>query len=87
VKTISSNMIALVCLILGFILVVYLFAESRNDPSLRIAALVAGTGYVSMLGAIGSTILTGKDLTKPREPSEQPPQQPEGPAQPPKQGE
>lgn len=44
---------------------VFLFAESRSDPSLRIAALVAGTGLVSTLAAISSTILTGKDLTKP----------------------
>lgn len=53
-------------------LMAYLFAESRNDPSLRIAALVAGTGLVSALAAIASTILTGKDLTK-HDPNDLPP--------------
>jgi hypothetical protein len=72
-KSVSTNTIALVCLMAGAALLVYLFAESRNDPSLRIAALVAGTGYVALLGAVGSTILTGKDLTKPRDPADLPP--------------
>ena len=54
-------------------LMVFLFAESRNDPSLRIAALVAGTGLVSALIAIASTMLTGKDVTKPRNPADMPP--------------
>ena len=64
-KTPSTNTIALLTLIGAIGLMVYLFAGSRNDPSLRIAALVAGTGLVSALAAIASTILTGKDLTKP----------------------
>jgi hypothetical protein len=72
-KTPSTNMIALICLLLAVGLMAYLFGESRNDPSLRIAALVAGTGLVSALAAVASTILTGKDLTKPRDPSEMPP--------------
>jgi len=71
-KTPPINMIALICLTLGVGLMVYLFAASRNDPSLRIAALVAGTGLVASLGSIASTILTGKDVTK-RDPSEIPP--------------
>ena len=71
-KTPGTNTIALICLMIGTGLMVYLFAASRMDPSLRIAALVAGTGLVSSLAAIASTILTGKDLTK-REPSDLPP--------------
>lgn len=63
-KTPTSNGIALVCLICAVGLMVFLFADSRNDPSLRIAALVAGTGLVASLAAIASTILTGKDVTQ-----------------------
>jgi hypothetical protein len=51
----------------------FLFAESRGDPALRIAALVAGTGLVASLVAIASTMLTGKDVTKPRDPADLPP--------------
>lgn len=72
-KTPSNNTIAMISLILGVLLMVYLFAGSRNDPSLRIAALVGGISLVSTLAAIGSTILTGKDLTKPRDPADMPP--------------
>jgi hypothetical protein len=72
-KTISTNTIAFFILIGAIVLMVYLFAGSRNDPSLRIAALVAGTGLVSALAAIASTILTGKDVTKPRDPADLPP--------------
>lgn len=69
----NSNVIAVLCIVLATLLMGFLFLESRNDPSLRIAALVAGTGLVATLGAIASTILTGKDLTKPRDPSDMPP--------------
>lgn len=72
-KSISINAIALISLLTSVALMTFLFAESRNDPSLRIAALVAGTGLVSSLASIASTILTGKDVTKPRDPSEMPP--------------
>jgi hypothetical protein len=64
VKTLSTNTIAFLILIGTVGLMVYLFAESRNDPSLRIAALVSGTGLVSAMTAIASTILIGKDVTK-----------------------
>lgn len=64
-KTPGANGIALISLIAAVILMAFLFVGSRNDPSLRIAALVAGTGLVSSLAAIASTILTGKDVTKP----------------------
>ena len=71
-KTPSINGIALLTLFAAVGLMVFLFSGSRNDPSLRIAALVAGTGLVSALAAIASTILTGKDLTK-RDPADLPP--------------
>lgn len=71
-KTPGNGAIALISLAFAVGLMVFLFAESRNDPSLRIAALVAGTGLVSALGAIASTILTGKDVTKP-DPADLPP--------------
>lgn len=72
-KSPSNNVIALLALLFAVALMVYLFAGSRGDPSLRIAALVAGTGLVSALAAIASTILTGKDLTKHQDPSDIPP--------------
>ena len=59
------NFIPLFCLACAVLLAVFLFAESRQDPSLRIAALVAGTGLVNTLAAIASTMLTGKDLSHP----------------------
>jgi hypothetical protein len=71
-KTPSNSIIAIVCLVGAIALMAYLFAESRNDPSLRIAALVAGTGLVASLSSIASTILTGKDVTKP-DPADLPP--------------
>lgn len=69
----TVNTIALICLLISSCLMVFLFAESRNDPSLRIAALVSGTGLVATLAAIASTILTGKDLSKPHDPATLPP--------------
>ena len=68
----EQNTIALISLIIATGLMIYLFAASRLDPSLRIAALVAGTGLVATLSAIASTILTGKDLSK-RDPADLPP--------------
>lgn len=62
-KTPQQNTIALIALILAVGMMTYLFAASRSDPSLRIAALVAGTGLVASLGSIASTLLTGKDVT------------------------
>lgn len=59
----TLNGIALAALLLAVFLMIFLFAESRSDPSLRIAALVAGTGLVSSLASISSTLLTGKDVT------------------------
>jgi len=65
--------IAFFSMLLSTGLMVFLFAESRGDPSLRIAALVAGTGLVNSLIAIGSVVLTGKDLSHPTDPSTLPP--------------
>ena len=62
-KTPSQNLIALIAIFLAVGLMGFLFAASRTDPSLRIAALVAGTGLVASLGSIASTLLTGKDVT------------------------
>jgi len=70
-KTPATNTIAAFCLVCAVGLMVFLFSASRNDPALRIAALVAGTGLVASLAAIASTILTGKDLTQ--RPSDLPP--------------
>jgi hypothetical protein len=72
-KALNINGIALACLLFSTGLMVFLFAESRNDPSLRIAALVAGTNLCASLVSIASTILTGKDVTKPRDPADLPP--------------
>lgn len=72
-KNVSTNTIALFCLLGSMVLMAYLFSASRNDPSLRIAALVAGTALVASLASIASTILTGKDVTKPRDPADMPP--------------
>lgn len=70
---IGINAIALINIVFATGLMVFLFAESRNDPSLRIAALVAGTGLVNTLSAIASTVLTGKDLTRQHDPATMPP--------------
>jgi hypothetical protein len=69
----SLNLIALIMAILSAGLMIYLFAASRNDPSLRIAALVAGTNCVASLLSISSTLLTGKDVTQKADPKDPPP--------------
>lgn len=70
----SNNTIALVCIILGVFLTAYIFMASRQDPGLRMAALVAATSLGSALVAIASTLLTGKDLTSRKsDPSDLPP--------------
>lgn len=71
-KAPSNNAIALIAMILAVGLTAYIFAASRNDPGLRMAALVAGTSAGAALLAIASTMLTGKDLTRP-DPSQLPP--------------
>lgn len=59
----NSNAIALCAMLLGWAMVLYMFATSRNDPGLRIAALTLGSTASGTLLAIASTLLTGKDLT------------------------
>ena len=59
----SNNTIALVLGILSFALSLTVFFMSRNDPGLRMAALVAATSTGAGLLAICSTLLTGKDVT------------------------
>ena len=59
----SSNLIALLAMLMGTLVVVYMFAASRQDPGLRIAALTLGSTAAGTLLAIASTLLTGKDLT------------------------
>lgn len=73
VKTPTQNGIAFLALVMAVGLEIYLFAASRNDPSLRIAALVSGTALVASLGSIASTLLTGKDVTSKADPKELPP--------------
>jgi len=58
----SNNSIALVCIIGGIMLTAYIFAASRNDPGLRMAALVSATSVCSALIAIASTMLVGTNV-------------------------
>ena len=60
----TNNVIAFVFGILAVIFTAYIFLASRNDPGLRMAALVSATGTAASLLAIASTLLTGKDLTQ-----------------------
>lgn len=69
----KGNTIAFWLILCALILTVCLFAESRNDPSLRIAMLVSATNTVAAVLAIASTLLIGKDVTKPRDPADMPP--------------
>lgn len=67
-KTPSSQWIALICILFAVGLTVYIFAASRHDPGLRMAALVSATGVVTTVLAIASLTLTGKDLAHPQPP-------------------
>lgn len=66
-KTPPNNMIAFIFGIVSVAFTAYIFLASRNDPGLRMAALVSATSTASSLLAIASTLLTGKDLTQTRE--------------------
>lgn len=59
----SNNMIAMVCIVVGAGLTVYIFGASRNDPGLRMAALVFASNICTAIVAISSLLLTGKDTT------------------------
>lgn len=62
-KSPNNQVIGLLCILAGVGLAVYVFAASRNDPGLRMAALVCATGAVTTVLAIGSLSVTGKDLS------------------------
>ena len=62
-KPATNNTIALFAMLMGAAVVVYVFAASRADPGLRMAALVSATTAGATLLAIASTLLTGKDLS------------------------
>lgn len=68
----ATKQIILVCITFGSAISAYIFAASRNDPGLRMAALVSSSNLATALVAIASTMLTGKDLTK-RDPEDLPP--------------
>ncbi len=63
------------CCILGSVgITLYVFAASRLDPGLRMAALVAATNIASAMMATASTMLTGKDFSSSkRDPENLPP--------------
>lgn len=63
-KGLTNNVIAFIFGVLSVVFASMIFLESRNDPGLRMAALVSATSIATALLAIASTLLTGKDLTK-----------------------
>lgn len=69
----NNNLIALVCIIAGASLTVYIFQESRLDAGLRMAALVFASNIATAIVAISSLLLTGKDLTNHKDPADLPP--------------
>lgn len=68
----SNGLIAVICIVGCIGLTVFIFAESRLDPGLRMAALVSSTSVAAALIAIASTLLVGKDVTK-SDPNDLPP--------------
>jgi hypothetical protein len=68
----SNGLIAVICITCCVGLTVFIFSESRNDPGLRMAALVSSTSVAAALIAIASTLLVGKDVTHP-DPADLPP--------------
>lgn len=60
----SNNFIALICILVGALLTIYIFSASRNDPGLRMAALVFASNICTAIVAISSLLLTGKDTTQ-----------------------
>lgn len=68
----KGNTIAFLILMMADIMTMGLFFASRTDPSLRIAMLVAATATIAGNLAIASTLMVGKDVTKP-DPSDLPP--------------
>lgn len=64
-KPLTNNLIAFIFGIAGAAFSAYIFLASRGDPGLRMAALVSATASAASLLTIASTLLTGKDVTKP----------------------
>lgn len=58
----KPNSIAFYLILIATFLMVTLFFMTRQDPSLRTGALFAGTGLVSAITAIASTLLVGRDV-------------------------
>lgn len=69
----TNNTIALVCIVVGAAMTLVIFFESRNDPGLRMAALVFASNISTAIVAISSLLLTGKDLTGKHDPADLPP--------------
>jgi hypothetical protein len=61
----TTNLIAAMCIAGAIGLTVFIFSASRNDSGLRMAALVSSTSIAAALLTIASTMLVGKDVTKP----------------------
>ena len=55
--------IGLILILIAAVVVEMLFLESRQDPSLRIAALTIVGTLVTGILAIASTLMIGKDVT------------------------
>lgn len=65
--------VIIVAMVLSSGMTVMIFLFSRNDPNLRVAALVGAFNIPVAFTAIASTLLTGKDLTQKHDPSDLPP--------------
>lgn len=59
----KTNFVPILCLVAAFLLAIFILGETRNDPALRIAALICVTSLVSTFTAIASTMLIGKDVS------------------------
>lgn len=59
--------VGLLLILIAALVVELLFWESRQDPSLRIAALTIVGTLVTGILAIASTLMIGKDVTHPQD--------------------
>lgn len=66
-------LVVMTAMVLSSAITLVIFLESRNDPNLRVAALVGAFNIPVAFTAIASTLLTGKDLTQRHDPSDLPP--------------
>lgn len=72
----NSRMLFAVCMtgmVFSTVLTTVIFLWSRNDPGLRMAALVGASNIATALIAIPSILLTGKDVTAKHDPADLPP--------------